>query len=129
MVANLNFFGDDAAFDHVGIAVSSVNDFLKNERITDPIQNVNIILLSINGFGVELVEPVNESSPVMGVLRRQQSLYHVCFRVQDIELAIEAARKHGFHCIARPVCAVAFNNKRIAWVFSRTYGLFELLEK
>jgi len=62
------------------------------------------------------------------MLKKQQSLYHLCFEVKTIEKAIEMARKHGFHCIAAPVPAKAFGSRRIAWLFSRDYGLVELLE-
>ena len=124
-----NFFGEHAEFEHAGIAVRSISDTAEGVEITeDPIQRVNVAFIYINDLKVELIEPLAEKSPITNILKKGQSLYHLCFRVPDINNALETARKHGFHCIARPVPAKAFNEKKIAWVFSKTYGLFELVE-
>jgi methylmalonyl-CoA/ethylmalonyl-CoA epimerase len=124
-----NFFGEHAEFDHAGIAVRSINDAAKGLEITeDPVQRVNVAFMNINNFRVELIEPLTEKSPIANILNKGQSLYHLCFKVPDMKKALESARKHGFHCIARPVPAKAFNDNKIAWVFSKVYGLFELIE-
>jgi len=125
----INFFGEHAEFEHAGIAVTSISDAAKNaEKTEDPIQRVNVAFIYINNFKIELIEPITEKSPITNILNKGQSLYHLCFRVPDIKKALEIARKHGFHCIARPVPAKAFNNNKVAWVFSKVYGLFELIE-
>jgi methylmalonyl-CoA/ethylmalonyl-CoA epimerase len=124
-----NYFGENAEFEHAGIAVKSIKDAVKEADITeDPIQKVKVAFISINGFRIELIEPIADKSPVTKFLEKGQSLYHICFRVPDIRIAIDTARKNGFHCIAKPVPAKAFNEKNIAWVFSKVYGLFELVE-
>ncbi len=124
-----NFFGENAAFEHAGIAVRSIHDTAQGLEITeDPIQKVRVAFLNINNCRVELIEPITEKSPIKNILDKGQSLYHLCFKVPDIKKALESARKHGFHCIAKPVPAKAFNNNKIAWVFSKVYGLFELIE-
>lgn len=125
----MNFFGDDAEFEHAGIAVRSIHDSLKGaEKTEDPIQRVNVAFIYLNNMKIELIEPITEKSPVAKILDKGQSLYHLCFSVPDINKALETARKHGFHCIARPVPAKAFNDNKVAWVFSKVYGLFELIE-
>ena len=48
--------------------------------------------------------------------------------VPNVELALKECRVHGFHLIARPVPAVAFDKRKIAWVYNNVYGLFELVE-
>ena len=127
---SFDFFGKDAEFDHAGIAVKSIDDVLRNvQKTKDPIQKVSVAMIRINNFKVELVEPISDHSPVTKILGKGQSIYHLCFRVQNINIAIEIARKNGFHCIAKPTPAEAFNNKRIAWLFNKFYGLIELLEK
>ncbi len=124
-----NFFGEHAEFEHAGIAVRSISDTAKGvEIIESPIQRVNVAFIYINNLKVELIEPLAEKSPITNILEKGQSLYHLCFRVPDINNALETARKHGFHCIARPVPAKAFNDNKVAWVFSKVYGLFELIE-
>ncbi len=124
-----NFFGEHAVFEHAGIAVRAISDIGKGiEKTEDPIQKVNVAFIYIYDCKIELIEPISEKSPITNILDKGQSLYHLCFRVPDINKALETARKHGFHCIARPTPAKAFNDKKIAWVFSKTYGLFELVE-
>lgn len=126
---DLKFFGEDAEFDHVGIAVRSIDNILKNaNKITDAVQKVKVTMISINNLKIELVEPITKDSPVTQILKKGQNLYHICYKVRDIYSAIKASRASGFHCIAMPVPAVAFDNRKIAWLFSRSLGLFELLE-
>ena len=127
---NVNFFfGEHAEFEHAGIAVRSISDAVKGvEKIQDPIQRVNVAFIHLNNFKIELIEPITEKSPITKILDKGQSLYHLCFRVPDINKALETARKHGFHSISRPVPAKAFNDNKVAWVFSKVYGLFELIE-
>ncbi|MCK6630569.1 MAG: VOC family protein [Anaerolineae bacterium] len=128
----LNMFGDGAVFDHVGLAVRSIEATLDgNDEATifdDNIQKVSVAFIRMNGIKVELIEPLGEKTPVALSLKKGQQLVHLCFRVPDIEAAIEKGREHGFHCIARPVPAVAFGCRRIAWLFSRVYGLVEIVE-
>lgn len=128
----LNLLGDDAVFDHVGLAVHSIEAALGAGRevdiFSDDIQKVSVAFIQMNGVSIELIEPLGEKTPVALSLKKGQQLVHLCFRVPDIEAAIQKGRENGFHCIARPVPAVAFNNRKIAWLFSRTYGLVEILE-
>ena len=125
-----NFFGDDARFEHIAIAVRSIDDFPGNlQKITDPVNKVNVAFANINGVKTELVEPLDDTSPVIEVLERRQALYHVCYSVTNIQNAIEIARKHGFHAITKAVPAIAFEKRNIIWLFSNTLGLVELVER
>jgi len=126
---NLNFFGEGAVFEHAGIATMSIDDVAPGvQKIVDPIQKVAVALYAINGFKIELVQPLSDDSPVNNLLEKGQSLYHLCFKVPDITKSIKIARTNGFHSIAKPVSAVAFGGRKIVWLFSSTYGLIELLE-
>jgi methylmalonyl-CoA/ethylmalonyl-CoA epimerase len=126
----LNFFGDDARFHHIGMAVPSIREVSPDSRITkDEIQNVFVSFVSLNGVNIELIEPEGTDSPILLSLKKGIKLVHICYEVDDIEEALKECRKHRFHCIARPQPAAAFNNNKIAWIYSRHYGLFELLEK
>lgn len=126
----LNFFGKDAKFEHVGLVVSSINEAIKNsETITDLTQKVSVAFVSINGIKIELIEPLEGDSPVIQSLQKGHKLLHICFKTPDIEASIKEARNYGLHCITRPVPAKAFDNNKIAWLYSSIYGLFELLEE
>jgi methylmalonyl-CoA/ethylmalonyl-CoA epimerase len=127
----LNCFGDDARLRHIGVAVRSIDAAAPGaEKQFDPLQNVRVAFVELNGVLFELVEPVGERSPVNGYLKRDKvSLYHVCFEVSDLEGALKRAKQNGFHTLGRPKPAAAFEGRRIAWVFSPLLGLFELLER
>jgi methylmalonyl-CoA/ethylmalonyl-CoA epimerase len=127
---DLNAFGDEAAFDHVGVAVPSIREAVEGDLrvVSDGRQKVSVAFVELNGLRVELIEPHDEDSPVASSLESGRQLVHICYRVPDLDAAIRRGREHGFHRIGSPTPAVAFSGRRIAWVFSRTYGLVELLE-
>jgi hypothetical protein len=128
MDPKFNFFGNDAAFHHLGLVVESIIKLVPDAAIiTDPLQKVRLSFVELNGVCLELLEPAGNDSPVFKNLQNQNKLAHICYTVPDINRAIDQCRPHGFHCIAKPVMAVAFNRK-IAWVFHPQYGLIELLE-
>ena len=126
----LVLFGDGAVFDHVGIAVRSIAEVgspgLPLTR--DARQRVSVAFVETGGVTLELIEPLGNDSPILRSLEKGQPLVHLCFRVPDLEVAIAAGKRAGFHRLGAPVPAPAFANRRIAWVFSRTLGLIELLE-
>ena len=124
-------FLDDAVFDHVGMAVVSIRDTagVDVEVIDDPRQRVSVGFVNMAGLRVELIQPLGDGSPIDRNLRNGQTLVHLCFRVPSLETAIRHGRQFGFHQVARPVPAVAFGDRRIAWIFSKTIGLVELLEE
>ena len=125
-----NFFGIEAKFHHIGIAVHSIKDVSPESKIfIDNTQNVSVAFVSLNGVNVELIEPLNEASPINQSLKKGVKIVHICYEVVDIEQTLEECRTHGFHCIAKPVPATAFEDRRIGWVYSRQYGLIELVEK
>ena len=128
-IKRLHFFGDKARFDHIGLAVKSIREVSpSSEVIVDSVQKVALAFVSVGGIKYELLEPSGEDSPVFESLKKNVKLLHICYSVPELETAIKECRKHGFHCIARPVPAAAFNNRKIAWVYSPVYGLIELLE-
>ena len=125
-----DMFGEGAEFDHIGLAVRSIDrtphDGLASTH--DPEQRVNVAFVNVHGIRVELIEPAAEDDPISASLKRGTKLVHLCFRVPDIEQAIEAARPWGFRCVRKPVPGTAFENRPIAWLFSDVYGLVELVQ-
>ena len=127
----LNMFGSNAVFDHIGLGVTSIKEAVCDELkiVNDEIQKVSVAFISMNGIRIELIEPLGENTPITLSLKRGQQLVHLCFRVDDLQAAIRHGRAKGFDCLAKPTPARAFGGKQIAWLFSRTYGFIELLEK
>ena len=128
-MTRLDFFGPGARAHHVGLAVASIAALVPDAEIThDPVQKVKVAFVDFAGQPVELIEPADDASPVSQNLRKGQTLVHIAIEVPDIEAAVATARTHGFSRLAKPVPATAFDNRPIAWLVSRHYGLVELIE-
>jgi methylmalonyl-CoA/ethylmalonyl-CoA epimerase len=126
----LDLFGAGTVFHHVGIAVRSIATLHLPELTVTPDdrQRVSVAFIETGGIVLELIEPLGADSPVLRSLNERHLLLHLCFRVPDLETAIAAGQQAGFHRLAPPVPAPAFDGRRIAWVYSQTFGLVELLE-
>lgn len=100
------YFGEDAVFHHIGIAVSSLNRVVDSEypRWDDKVQGVRVAFVDLNGAPVELIEPLSETSPVSGDLSCGRPLVHVCFEVSSLATSIGAAGQYGFHLLGTPAC-------------------------
>jgi methylmalonyl-CoA/ethylmalonyl-CoA epimerase len=96
--------------DHLGIAVSSIEDALAfyrdalglvvagRETVED--QGVNVAMLPVGESRVELLEPTGADTPVGKFLeRRGPGLHHVCYSVTDIEDALARLRASGARLI------------------------------
>ncbi len=113
----LNIFGDETEFDHVGIAVESIDEVLQGgDKISDSIQDVSVSFTSVHGLTVELIEPTSMNSTIVNMMKKGCKILHICYRVPDLGIAIQNARRNGVHLIAQPVSARAFGNRRIAWL-------------
>ena len=127
-------------YHHTGVATKDIKlsaafyvniGYSQSEIVIDDIQNVRICFLSkINSPLIELVEPINDRSPVNKILEKNGNIpYHFCYEVDDLREAILEMKKLGFIKIINPVPAIAFNNRLICFLFNKDVGLIELLEK
>jgi len=97
----------------------------------DPIQNVSVCFLGQPGsqqVEIELVSPLGAASPIRSLLAKGGGAYHVCYEVPDLEQALKEAREQGCLLLGAPVPAVAFGGRRIAWCYTPTRQLFEVVE-
>lgn len=128
---------------HVGVAVPSLGP--ATEALTalfgyrvvsgpfdDPIQKVQVNFLAKSSSDVaeiELIAPIAEDSPIRSMLAKDGGgAYHLCFETSDIEGALAHAKMNGCIVVSPPVPAVAFEGRRIAWIYTRSRQLFELVE-
>lgn len=126
-------------FHHIGVAVKSIDatapmyesgGYKRSEVVFDPIQNVNICWLTKVGAPiVELLEPVNESSPVCKTLEKNGvTPYHSCYVVDKIDDAVKELRSQKYVLTGKPVEAVAFCGSRVCFLYHKNMGLIELVE-
>lgn len=134
--------GGGALLHHIGIVVPQIRPVLEgfaasigaqpdSEIIYDPLQQVFVAFMRPNtpGPAVELIEPAAENCPVSNLARSGGGLHHLCYEVNDLEAELEIARSHGGIVVRKPLPAVAFGGRRIAWVFTKYRLLLEYLER
>jgi len=100
--------------------------------IHDPLQQVCVSFFQPRSPGnpvFELVEPASQDSPVAGFLRRGGGYHHLCYEVDSLEEQLGIVRENGDLIARMPLPAVAFDGRRIAWVFTRNNMLLEYLER
>jgi|SRR5690554_2294033 methylmalonyl-CoA/ethylmalonyl-CoA epimerase len=125
-------------FHHIGYAVKDIIETAENyismgwvlsEVYVDVIQNSQIAFLKKEGFPlIELVAAVDDKSPVVNTLKKSGvSPYHVCYEVDDIDIAIKELNEMSFFTLFDPVPAIAFENRLICYLYSVSVGLIELV--
>ena len=123
---------------HVGIAVSSIADalpFYQNVLGLAPgypesADGARIVSLAFGDSGVELLEPSDPGSPVAKFLdKRGPGIHHICYRVPDLDQALERCRAAGYRLVDETPRTGA-GGRRIAFVHPKaTAGiLLELTE-
>ncbi len=127
---------------HIGILVKDIEQGIKNHEtlfgykqlgpiVDDPIQKVRVVLMGTSDadpIKIELISPLTEESPVSDLLKKRQSLYHLCYEVDDIEAAKKMARENGAVIISQPVEAPLFDNRKICFLFTRDHYVVEFVE-
>src|SRR5262245_18562303 len=84
----------------------------------DPHQKVKVAFLEgrAGAAQIELVMPAAPESPVTKFLeQRGGGLHHVCYETGDLEGDLARMRSKRALLVRRPVPAVAFQGRRIAW--------------
>jgi len=134
---------DNFNFHHVGVAVPDLEQAIKfysrafglqlvSGPFEDPIQKVKVCFMAEPGQSLshlELISPGDGDSPVNGYLTKGIGAYHVCYEVDDIAQALVGLRSNGCLVVGKPVPAVAFGGRKIAWCWTPTQQLTELLER
>jgi methylmalonyl-CoA/ethylmalonyl-CoA epimerase len=123
---------------HVGIAVSDLDAALAFYRdilgLTphppEMVDGAAIVALPFGDAEVELLTPLEADSPIGKFLsRRGPGIHHICYRVPDLDAALEACRKAGYRLVDE-VPRKGAAGRRIAFVHPKaTAGvLLELTE-
>jgi methylmalonyl-CoA/ethylmalonyl-CoA epimerase len=93
---------------HVGIAVPDLESALAfyrdvlglEPRRPETVDGATIVALSFGEAEVELLAPVEADSPIGKFLaRRGPGIHHICYRVPDLDAALEACRKAGYRLV------------------------------
>lgn len=99
---------------HVGVATPSIEDSLvlyrdvlggtAGEPFDLPEQGVRVCFVDAPNSQIELIEPLDDRSPIAGFLRKNPAggQHHVCFEVPDIHAAIGGLRDAGKRTLGEP---------------------------
>lgn len=123
---------------HIGVAVASIADALAFYRDVlglaphppEQADGATIVSLDFGGTEVELLEPHSPDSPVAKFLaKRGPGIHHVCYRVPDLDAALAACRRAGYHLVDE-VPRTGAGGRRIAFVHPKSTAgiLLELTE-
>lgn len=124
---------------HIGIAVRSIDERLRvyaalglepagEELVAD--QKVRVAFLPVAGSRLELLEPTAPDSPIARFIeKRGEGLHHLCFRVDDIEAAMQRAREHGLTPLS-PAPLPGAHGTRVCFIHPASTGgvLLELVQ-
>ena len=132
---------EDLSFDHIGIAVYSIEAALKSYAATLGLsmertvsieeQKVRVAMLSLGESRIELLEATDPTSTICRFLeKRGEGVHHICFKVKDISRRLIAFRKAGLHTLEN-ISGTGYEGRKIAFLHPRsTHGvLIELVEE
>lgn len=77
---------------------------------------------------MELIAPHGDHSPVTPWLKQGVKLYHAAFLTTDLAAEIERLRAQRAKLMFPPTAAVAFDNRRVAFLMLANSLLIELIE-
>ena len=127
---------------HVAIAVrdlSAVEEVYKTARglrvehrevVEDQGVKTSMLVPEDGGTAIELLEPMDENSPISKFLdKRGEGIHHICFKVDDIEAVLERLKKQGVRLIDESPRPGAYNS-RVAFIHPKAMNgvLVELAE-
>jgi methylmalonyl-CoA/ethylmalonyl-CoA epimerase len=122
-------------FHHLGIACDDIEATAQfvlrafavtsdSGTVEDPLQRASLRLFNAGSNGaIELIA----GPMVHGIRRLRMTYYHVCYETPDLDATLTAARGLGALVVSRPVPAILFGGRRVAFV-QTPLGLVEFLE-
>jgi methylmalonyl-CoA/ethylmalonyl-CoA epimerase len=129
---------DQPRIAHVGVAVPDISAALAFYRdvlgITpgrpETADGATIVSLPMGASEIELLSSDDPASPIGKFLtKRGPGIHHICYRVADLDRALDACRAAGY-TLVDPVPRTGAGGRRIAFVHPRSTAgiLLELTE-
>lgn len=109
---------------HVGIAVSDLDTALAFYRDVlglephppEVVDGAKILALPFGESEIELLAPLEAESPIgRFIAKRGPGIHHICYRVPDLDAAIQACRAAGYRLVDE-VPRTGAAGRRIAFV-------------
>jgi methylmalonyl-CoA/ethylmalonyl-CoA epimerase len=135
MIGNLN---------HIGVATPSLADSVRlyrdvlgatsiGEPFDLPAQGVKVCFIDTPTAQIELIEPYDDTSPIMGFLAKNPKggQHHVCFEVEDICAAVSEMRAKGVTILGTGEPRIGAHGTPVVFLHPKEMGgvLIELMER
>jgi len=135
MIGNLN---------HIGVATPSLADSVRlyrdvlgatsiGEPFDLPAQGVKVCFIDTPTAQIELIEPFDDTSPIMGFLAKNPKggQHHVCFEVEDIGAAVSEMRAKGVTILGTGEPRIGAHGTPVVFLHPKEMGgvLIELMER
>ena len=128
--------------DHIGIAVSSLDDAIKVYRDVlglelveveeVPEEKVKVAMFKAGDSYIELLEPLSEDSAIAKYLqKRGEGIHHIAIGVEDVEKLTEELKERGVRVIYDKPKVVSGGTRKINFIHPKaTHGvLLEIVER
>ncbi len=124
---------------HIGYAVSNLGLAIKQftnlgyvpkgDPFNDEDRKVQIQFLENRPYIVELVSPLDNCSPVSGILKKMGSCpYHICYETDDIQRSANDLLKENYHLVGPIKKAPAIRDRLVAFLYHKDLGIIELIQ-
>jgi len=128
---------------HVGVATPSIADSIAlyrdvlgatkiGEPFDLPAQGVRVCFVDLPNAQIELIEPYDDTSPIVGFLAKNPKggQHHVCFEVEDIHAAVAEMRGKGMTILGTGEPRIGAHGTPVVFLHPKEMGgvLMELME-
>ena len=96
----------------------------------ETVDGARVVSLPLGNSEIELLSPENPDGPIAKFLQRRGSgIHHICYRVPDLDRALEACRRNGYRLVDEAP-RIGAGGRRIAFVHPKSTAgiLLELTE-
>lgn len=128
----------ELSFHHLGVAcrdlAAEMNRFKnlgyrqEGGIFSDPIQKIEGVFLAGPGPRLELLAPLDATSPVSSWLEKGIKYYHQAFEVASMNRSLKQMRTRGGRVVSPPEPGVAFGGRLIAFVMLPGMILIEMIQ-
>lgn len=123
---------------HAGFIVDNIDEYEKKmfyeskvNDVVDTVQNARLALYKnyceSDGY-IELIQPLNDNAFTMNALKKHGNHFnHFCYNVASLQELNEVVTASKLIEILSPIPAILFDNKKVAFYYTRNRQIIEFL--